>query len=386
MAEHDSNDQDRTEQATPKRLEEARRRGDIPRSRDLSAAAVSMSGALGILFLGGETARRLYDMTRANLSLTPAQALQDGYMLMALSHSAAQALLACAPIFAAVALAAVLAPLILGGWSFSTEALAPNFARLSPASGFKRMFSSQALIELSKSLAKFAVVALAAILVLRYDINQLLGLGSEPAVRGTMHAAQLSAKAFLILAASLLLIAAIDAPYQLWQYAKKMRMSREEIRREMKESEGSPEVKGRIRQAQQAMARRRMMQEVPKADVVVTNPTHFAVALRYDENRMRAPVVVAKGADLVAARIREIANENNVPIFEAPPLARVLHRNVDLGQEIPSALYAAVAQVLTYVFQLKAAKQGLAMMPVRPEVSVAEVDASHGAGHERGIP
>jgi flagellar biosynthetic protein FlhB len=370
MAENDA--QDRTEQATPKRLEEARRKGDIPRSRDLSAAAVSMSGALGVLFLGGEAAGRLHNMMRTNLSLSPQQALQDGYMLSALSQSATQALLACAPIFAAVALAAVLAPLMLGGWSFSTEAMMPNFSRLSPAAGFKRMFSSQAAIELTKSLAKFSVVALAAVLVLRYDMKQLLGLGSEPAVRGAMHAAQLCAQAFLILASSLLLIAAIDAPYQLWQYAKKMRMSRDEIRREMKESEGAPEVKGRIRQAQQEMARRRMMQEVPKADVVVTNPTHFAVALRYDENRMRAPIVVAKGADLIAARIREIAAENNVPLFEAPPLARVLHRNVDIGSEIPSAVYAAVAQVLTYVFQLKAAKEGLAMMPERPSVEVNE--------------
>jgi flagellar biosynthetic protein FlhB len=371
MAEHDSQE-DRTEQATPKRLEEARRKGDIPRSRDLSAAAVTMAGALGILFLGGETAGRLHDMMRSNLSLTPKQALHDGYMITALSQSAGEALFACAPLFLAVALAAVLAPLVLGGWSFSAEAIAPNFSRLSPAAGFKRMFSMQALVELVKSLAKFSVVAIAAVLVLRYDMNQLLGLGAEPADRGAMHAAQLSAQAFLILSASLLLIAAIDAPYQLWQYAKKLRMTRDEIRREMKESEGSPEVKGKIRQVQQAMARRRMMAEVPKADVVVTNPTHFAVALKYDENRMRAPIVVAKGADVIAARIREIATENNVPIFEAPPLARVLHRNVDLGQEIPSALYSAVAQVLTYVFQLKAAKEGLGMMPVRPEVVVDE--------------
>jgi flagellar biosynthetic protein FlhB len=309
---------------------------------------------------------------RSNLSLSPKQSLQDGYMLTALSNSASEALMACAPIFLAVALAALLAPLILGGWSFSGEAMMPNFSRLSPAAGFKRMFSMQAVVELLKSLAKFTVVAIAAILVIRYDMNQLLGLGSEPAARGALHAAKLSAQAFMIMSASLLLIAAIDAPYQLWQYAKKLRMTREEVRREMKESEGSPEVKGKIRQVQQAMARRRMMADVPKADVVVTNPTHFAVALKYDENRMRAPIVVAKGADVIAARIREIATENNVPIFEAPPLARVLHRNVDLGQEIPSAVYSAVAQVLTYVFQLKAAKDGLAAMPVRPEVFVEE--------------
>jgi len=370
MAENDA--QDRTEQATPKRLEEARRHGDVPRSRDLSTAAVSMAGAVSILFLGSTTVGRLSDMMRSSFSLAPRYSLDTGYMLQAFGEHAIQALVACAPIFGAIVLAAVLAPLTLGGWSFSAEAFMPNFSRLSPGTGFKRMFSLQAALELGKSLAKFGVVALVAILMLRHDTKQLLSLGTEPPLRAAVHAGKLCAQAFLALAASLLIIAAIDAPYQLWAYARKMRMSRDEVRREMKESEGSPEVKGRIRQAQQAMARRRMMQEVPKADVVVTNPTHFAVALRYDENRMRAPVVVAKGADAIAARIREIAAENKIPLFAAPPLARVLYRSVDIGAEIPSALYVAVAQVLTYVFQLKAAKSGLALMPERPSVDVVE--------------
>jgi len=370
MAENEQ--QDRTEQPTPKRLEEARRHGDIPRSRDLSTAAVSMAGAVSILLVGGTTAGRLSDMMRGSFSLAPRYSLDEGYMLQALQQHSLQALLACAPIFGAIVLAAVLAPLMLGGWSFSVESFMPNFSRLSPGTGFKRMFSLQAAIELGKSLAKFGVVALVAILMLRHDTAQLLSLGTEPPMRAAVHAGKLCGQAFLALAASLLIIAAIDAPYQLWQYSRKMRMSREEIRREMKESEGSPEVKGRIRQAQQAMARRRMMQEVPKADVVVTNPTHYAVALRYDENRMRAPVIVAKGADEIAARIREIATENRVPLFEAPPLARVLYRSVDIGTEVPAALYVAVAQVLTYIFQLKAAKNGLAMMPDRPSVEVME--------------
>jgi flagellar biosynthesis protein FlhB len=366
MAEHEA--QDRTEQATPKRLEEARKHGDIPRSRDLTTAAVSMAGALSILFMGGAVTGRIYDMMRISFSISPRQALDESYMLEALKQHSWHTLLACAPIFGAIALAAVLAPLMLGGWSFSVDALLPNFSRLSPGVGFKRMFSMQAAVELTKSLAKFGVVALVAILVLRHDTRQLLSLGTEPPMRAAVHAGKLCAQAFLALAASLLVIAAIDAPYQLWQYARRMRMSREEIRREMKESEGSPEIKNRIRQAQQAIARRRMMQEVPKADVVVTNPTHFAVALRYDENRMRAPVVVAKGAGEIAARIRAVAAEHRVPLFEAPPLARVLYRSVDIGAEIPSALYVAVAQVLTYIFQLKAAKRGLAMMPDRPEI------------------
>jgi flagellar biosynthetic protein FlhB len=206
--------------------------------------------------------------------------------------------------------------------------------------------------------------------VLRRDTAELLQLGSEPSATSIVHAFQICGKAFIALTAGLLIIAAIDVPIQLWQYNKKLKMTRQEIRDEMKESEGSPEIKGRIRQVQQEMARRRMMQEVPKADVVVTNPTHFAVALRYDENRMRAPIVVAKGADAIAARIREIAAEHNVTIFEAPPLARALHRHVEIGGEIPQTLYSAVAQVLTYVFQLRAAKKGMAMMPERPNVEL----------------
>jgi flagellar biosynthetic protein FlhB len=370
MAEHD--DQERTEQATAKRLDEARRRGDIPRSRDLSAAAVLLAAGIGLYYMGGHTGGALYNMMRTHLTITPEQAMADGYMATAMANAAEQAALGLLPLFGLVVLAATLAPLALGGWSFSTEALVPNFSRLSLGAGLGRMFSANSVIELCKSLAKFSVVAIVAVVVLKNDTNELLHLGNEPTATAIVHAFRVCGKAFIALTAGLLIIAAIDVPIQLWNYAKKLKMSREEIRQEMKESEGSPEVKGRIRTLQRELASRRMMQEVPKADVVVTNPTHFAVALRYDENKMRAPIVVAKGADAVAARIREIAAENNVTIFEAPPLARVLHRNVDIGGEIPQALYVAVAQVLTYVFQLRAAKKGLAMMPTPPDLDVAE--------------
>lgn len=370
MSEQD--DQERTEQATPKRLDEARKRGDIPRSRDLSAAAVLLAAGFGMNSLGSYSGGALYNMMRSTLSITPEQALYDGYMITSMGNATAQVAIGLAPIFGLVMLAATVAPLALGGWSFSTEALAPDFSRLSPGKGFKRMFSMQAVVELCKSLAKFTVVALVALWVLKRDMAELLQLGSEPSATAIVHAFRVCGSAFIALSAGLLIIAAIDVPIQLWQYSKKLKMTRQEIRDEMKESEGSPEMKGRIRRAQQEMARGRMMQDVPKADVVVTNPTHYAVALRYDENRMRAPIVVAKGADIIAARIREIAAENNVTIFEAPPLARVLHAHVDIGQEIPQGLYAAVAQVLTYVFQLRAAKQGTATMPTRPDIYVDE--------------
>ena len=366
----EATDQERTEQATPKRLEEARRRGDIPRSRDLTGAAVLLAAGAGMYMLGSYSGGALYDMMRAQLSIAPDSILSDSHLFGALQSAVAQTGMALAPVLGLIVLAATLAPLALGGWSFAAQSLVPDFARLSPGAGFKRMFSLQAAMEVVKSLAKFAVVALAVILVLRADTDELLQLGSESTAQSIVHAFKLCGQAFIAMTAGLLVIAGIDVPLQLWQYAKRHKMTRDEIRQELKESEGSPEVKGRIRRVQQELARQRMMEEVPKADVVVTNPTHFAVALRYDEKRMRAPIVVAKGADHVAAKIREVAAKHNVTLFEAPPLARALHRHVALGDEIPRTLYAAVAQVLTYVFQLRAAKQGMATIPIRPDIEL----------------
>ena len=223
-------------------------------------------------------------------------------------------------------------------------------------------------VELGKAFAKFLVVAGVALLVLREEASRFLSLGGEPLTTAIGQAADLVADALLLLAAPLGLIAAIDVPWQLFQHHKQLRMSRQEIREEMKESEGSPENRSRVRRAQRELLKRRMMHEVPKADVVVTNPTHFAVALRYEESRMRAPRVVAKGADLIAARIREIATEHSVPVFEAPPLARALHHNVEIGAEIPAALYAAVAQVLTYIYRLKAARVSGGLPPEPPVI------------------
>lgn len=371
MAEGDDA-QEKTESATPKRLEEARRKGQIPRSRELSAAAVTMSAAAALYMMGGQIAGKMYEFMERSLTLSREQSLDSSQMIPMLTSAALDGLKICAPVLGVICLAAILAPLALGGWSFSTEALMPQFNRLNPLSGVKRIFSSRAVVELVKALAKFGVVGLIAVIVLWNDVTTLLNLGHEPLNHAIAHTISLAGKALIAITAGLLIIAGIDVPYQLYTHAKQLKMSRQEIREEHKESEGSPEVKGRIRQLQQQFARGRMMQDVPKADVIVTNPTHFAVALRYDEKRMRAPIVVAKGVDLVAARIREIATEHNVPIFEAPPLARVLYRNVDIGGEIPSAVYQAVAQVLTYVFQLRVAKRSGFQPPPRPDVTVEE--------------
>jgi len=364
--------QEKTESATPKRLEDARRKGQIPRSRELSAAAVTMTAAAALYMMGDQISGKLFVLMQRGFSLTREQALDSSQMVPALTAAALDGLKICAPLLSVICLAALLAPLALGGWAFSTEALTPQFNRLNPLSGFKRIFAMRSVVELIKTLAKFGVVGLVAVLVLWNDAATLLALGQEPLDQAIGHTIRLSGKALIAITSGLLIIAGIDVPYQLYSHAKELKMSRQEIREEHKESEGSPEVKGRIRQMQQTLARQRMMQDVPKADVIVTNPTHFAVALRYDEKRMRAPIVVAKGVDLVAARIREIGAENSVPIFEAPPLARLLYRNVDIGGEIPSAVYSAVAQVLTYVFQLRVARRSGLQPPPRPDVTVEE--------------
>jgi flagellar biosynthesis protein FlhB len=367
VAEND-NGQERTERPTPRRLEEARQEGRVPRSAELNAAAVLLVAAGGLHFLGGSISARLLDLMRSALSVSPGQALDPGLALAAAGAELLRALGVCAPIFGLTLLAALVAPLAVGGWNISFAALAPDFTRLDPIAGFGRFFSARGAVELGKAFAKFLVVATVAVAVLRRQYAQLLALGATPLHGGIAQAATLAADALLAVSGGLALIAAVDVPWQLWQYSQNLRMTREEIREELKQSEGVPEVRMRIRRAQREIARRRMMHEVPKADVVVVNPTHFAVALRYDERRMRAPLVVAKGTDLIAARIREIATEHSVAIFEAPPLARALYHSVEIGSEIPATLYVAVAQVLTYIYQLRAARTSGAQPPAPPAI------------------
>jgi flagellar biosynthesis protein FlhB len=314
----------------------------------------------------------LANLMRSGLSPRFAADMDPTQMLSVAGDITLAGFMAVMPVLVAGFAAALLAPMALSGWNFSTEALIPKFSRLNPITGMGRLFSSNGVVELIKSILKFAVVGVIAIKVLKNDASALMMLGHESLSTAMGHAAQLCGSALLSLAFGMVLIAGIDVPIQLWQHAKQLKMTREEIKREAKESDGSPEVKGKIRRMQQEMAKRRMMSEVPTADVVITNPTHFAVALRYDESRNRAPIVVAKGVDEVAAVIRELAKEHYVPMFEAPPLARVLFRSVDLNKEIPSTLYTAVAQVLTYVFQLRAFRKGDALRPERPNVQVDE--------------
>jgi flagellar biosynthetic protein FlhB len=364
MAENE-NGQDRTEQPTQKRLEEARKSGQVPRSRELTSAAVVLVAGIGLRFSGAAMASGMAGLMKSGLTLSRDQVMDENRLLPDLVVLATQALVVAAPILGLTVVAALFSPLAIGGWNMSFQALAPNFSRLNPVEGLQRLVSVRGLTELLKAYAKFLLIGTVAVIFLRSKTPEMLALGNEPLNAAIGHSVHLTGEALLVLAGALAVIAAIDVPLQLRQYMKQLRMSRQETRQEHRESDGSPEMKGRIRRMQQELARRRMLQEVPKADVVITNPTHYSVALRYDDKRMRAPIVVAKGVDEVAANIRKIAAEHKVPVFEAPPLARVLFRDVDLNAEVPSTLYVAVAQVLTYVIQLRNAAGG-AVRPARP--------------------
>lgn len=349
----EESDLEKTEPASPRRLEKAREEGQVVRSRELATFIMLMTGVAGLWTLGGVLGRTLDTVMRQSLRFEPATAFDTSRMLSRFASVIWESLLAFLPLLLLFGVAALIAPLLTGGLTFSTKALAPNFGRMSPLSGLGRMFSMHSLAELFKAIAKSLLVGSVGAWVVWHRLPDAIALMNAPVQEALLHMLDMVLRCCLPVVLSLLVVAAIDVPWQFWEHFKKLRMSKEEVKQEFKESEGDPHIKGRIRQQQRAMARRRMMAEVPKADVVVTNPTHFAVALRYEEGRMGAPRVVAKGTDEVAARIRALAAEHRIPLMSAPPLARALHRHVELNQEIPAGLYTAVAEVLAWVYQLK---------------------------------
>ncbi|MEM5331457.1 flagellar biosynthesis protein FlhB [Paraburkholderia sp. JHI2823] len=362
----EDSDLEKTESATPKRLEKAREEGQVPRSRELATFALLSAGFYGVWMLSGTIGEHMQAMMRGAFTFNHASAFETRRMLIGAGVAAREGLMALLPVLALTGLAALLAPMALGGWLISTKSLEPNFGRLNPMSGLGRIFSVNGPIQLGMSLAKTLVVGVIGGWALWSRRDEILGLGMQPAPRAFADATHLVAVCCGMTVAGMFVVAALDVPYQLWSYYRKLRMTKEEVKREHRENEGDPHVKGRIRQQQRAVARRRMMTQVPKADVVVTNPTHFAVALKYADGEMGAPKVVAKGVNLVAARIREIAAEHNVPLLEAPPLARALYYNVDLNREIPGPLYGAVAQVLAWVYQLKRFREHGGDVPMAP--------------------
>lgn len=367
----DDSDQEKTEQPTEKKLRESREKGEVPRSRDLSGAIVVLAGVAALMNSGESAflhARRIFAL---GLGYSREALFSDALPGRTLHAAMSEALSLFAPVAVATMLATLAAPLLLGGLNFSAQALQPKFERLDPIKGLGRIFAMRGLVELGKALLKLLFIGAVLGLLLRHWQGELQATGRGSVVAGIAQSIGLLGRAALWFGSMLALIGGIDALYQKFDHAKNLRMAKQEIKDEMKESEGNPEMKGRIRQVQQAQSRRRMMEELPKADVVVVNPTHFAVALRYDDGRMGAPRVIAKGVDVLAQQIRLVAGSHRIPMVESPPLARALYATTELGREIPAALYVAVAQVLAYVYQLK---QAAAQGETPPAAPTPEVD------------
>ena len=362
MAESESG-ADKTEDPTEKRKKDSREKGEIARSKELNTLAIMLAGSAGLLIFGGALAQDLMELMRYNFSLSREVLLNPDSMGAFLLHSGKIALIALQPVLITLLIAALVGPISLGGWLFAAGSLAPKFSRMNPAAGIKRMFSAKALVELLKALAKFFIILIVALLVLKSDIDDLLRIAHEPLELAVIHSLQVVAWSALWMACGLILIAAVDVPVQLWESHQKLLMTKQEVRDEHKDQEGRPEVKQRIRQLQREMSQRRMMAAIPDADVIITNPTHYAVALKYDAEKGGAPMLLAKGSDFLALKIREIGAKHNILLLESPALARSIYHSTELEQEIPAGLYLAVAQVLAYVYQIRQHQAGKGKRP-----------------------
>jgi flagellar biosynthetic protein FlhB len=371
VAEQDTG-QERTEEPTQKRLEESRNKGEVLRSRELNTL-ISMIGASAVLMTFGSTlAADMIRLTKQLLTIDFAQAHDKGLIFKQFTDAAASAIELQVPLFVAMIAVSLVGPAVLGGIRVGSESIGFKFDKLDPIKGVARMFSPNSLLEVFKSLLKVGWLAFVGVMVAQTMRNDVLSVGQLPVTAAIEQCMTSLLYALLALSVALAPLAAIDVPHQWWQHMKKLRMTRQEIKDEMKETEGNPEMKGRLRQQQRELSQRRMMDEVPSADVVITNPTHFAVALRYDPSGDGAPTLVAKGEGHIAARIRAVARENNVALFEAPPLARALFWSTELNDSIPAGLYVSVARVLAYVYQLRAASHAYYPPPPPVDLPVPE--------------
>ncbi len=361
----EDSDLEKTEEPTGRRIEQAREQGQVPHSRELGTFLVLLVAAALFWMMGGWFAQRTMMIARKGFTIDAMYTREPALMLPRLADISWDALVTFSPLLGLLLLAAVLPPLFLNAWIFAPKSLVPDLSRLSPLTGLGRMFSWNSLMELGKAVLKAALVGGVAVILIWKERDEIFGLLAQPLEAGLAHTGHLVSFSFLMLVLALVLVVAADVPFQLWQYFDKLKMTKEEVKQEMKEMMGDPHVKGRIRSLQMQAARRRMMAAVPQANVIVTNPTHYAVALSYKAG-MAAPRVVAKGVGAVAQKIKEIGAEHGVPMLEAPPLARALHKHTDLDAEIPAALYNAVAEVLAYIYQLANWRQLGGEYPVPP--------------------
>ena len=367
MSEGNDSSQERTEEPTPKRKQEAREKGQVPRSKELTTTLVLMASAVVLIMMGEHGAQSFLTHFTANFEFSRKELFDPNILWDRLWDTIFYALEALAPLFVVVLVVTIASSALLGGLHVSFKSIAPKFSKLNPLKGLKRMFSVKALMELVKALAKFLVVASLAIILLWHQVDAIMLLKAQALNVAIGEGLRILGWSFLALSATLIIIAAVDVPFQLHQHNSQLKMTFKELKDEFKDTEGKPEVKQKIRQLQQEMSQRRMMAEVPNADVVITNPEHFAVALIYNQTGSGAPVVVAKGMDFVALKIREIAQLHDVLVLEEPPLARAVYHSTEVDGEIPVGLYVAVAQVLAYVYQFKRFKKGKGKRPLHPK-------------------
>lgn len=361
----EDSDLEKTEEPTGRRIDQARQEGQVAHSRELGTFLILIVAAAAFWLLGGWLSERAMLIMAKGLTMDAAFLKQPELALIRFGDIALDAMLSFSPLVVAMMIAALIPPFVLNSWVFSTKSLGPNFGRMNPLPGIGRMFSWNSLMELLKAVLKAGLIGSVAVAVVWSqweDIFGLLGLSIEA---GLTKAGGLLTFSFLMIVSAMVLIVAADVPFQIWQYYNKLKMTKDEVRKEMKEMDGDPMVKGRIRSLQREAARKRMMAAVPQADVIVTNPTHYAVALSY-KTGMSAPKVLAKGMGAIAQKIKSIGAEHGVPMLEAPPLARALYRNVEIDDEIPGTLYSAVAEVLAYVYQLSQWRQAGGEYPVPP--------------------
>ena len=351
MAEEQAS-QERSEEPTGKRLDESRKKGQVARSRELNTFLVVVGSIAFLLWYGGTLIEQVFFMTIELLSPTDALVKDSSLLPAYLFGSIQQGMVMAIPVFVATVVLALLGPILMGGLLFSVQGLVPNAEKLDPIKGMSRIFSTNGLNELVKALLKFLLIVSFAYLLFSTLQAEMMSLARLNVVNGINKSGALIFWAALCAALSLALVSAIDIPYQIWSHNKKLMMTKQEVRDESKETDGRPEVKSKIRQLQMEASQRRMLEDIPDADVVITNPTHFSVVLKYDAEVSAAPVVVAKGRDLIALKIRLIAKEHSVPLYEEPPLARAIYGTTDIGEEVPGPLFLAVAKVLAYVFQL----------------------------------
>ncbi len=351
MAESDG--QERTEDATPRRLQQAREKGQVARSKELASVSVLVIGAVSLMWFGETLANNLFAAMGRLFTLSREEIFDLGKLFDIASTALVSLLLPLMLVLITLFVAALVGAAGVGGISFSVEAAMPKLSKINPLSGFKRMFGLQSWVELIKSILKVSLVAGVAFFLINKSKQDLFQLSLDVFPQNIFHSLDILLDFILLISCSLLVVVAIDIPFQIWQHANQLKMTKQEVKDEHKDTEGKPEVKGRIRMLQREAAQRRMMADVPQADVIITNPEHFSVALRYKQNSDRAPVVIAKGVDHMAMKIREVAREHEIMIIPAPPLARALYHTTELEQEIPDELFVAVAQVLAYIFQLK---------------------------------